>query len=218
MKFFIQGILFLTSAMSFAQDWDASLDTARAVDYLSERDKDVIFEMNKLRSDPSRYAREVLTPLRALFSGRIINWPGETPIRTQEGVRALDEAIRELNTANPLPSLMPSLGMCRAAQSHADEQARTGGLGHNGSDGSTPFTRMNRFGRWTGTAGENIEYGSTTGARSIIALIIDDGVPGRGHRKNLFNRAFTLAGVGSATHRQYRHVTVIAYAGGYEEK
>lgn len=216
---FLMLTLVLVSSLLAAQEWDSSLDTARGVDYLNEREKDVIFEMNKIRAEPARWATEVLVPLRELYQGYIIQRPGEIALRTQEGVAALNEAIRVLQQhPGGLQPLVPSLGMSKAAQDHADDQARSGRVGHNGGDGSSPFTRMNRYGNWQTTAGENIEYGSDTGLRSVIALIVDDGVPGRGHRKNIFNGDFRVAGVGTAAHARYRHVTVIGYAGGYEER
>ncbi|MDR3236906.1 MAG: hypothetical protein LBT84_00205, partial [Spirochaetia bacterium] len=39
-----------------AEDWGNTLDTARDADYLSEIEKNIIFELNKARSDPKRYA------------------------------------------------------------------------------------------------------------------------------------------------------------------
>jgi hypothetical protein len=48
-----------------------------------------------------------------------------------------------------------------------------------------------------------------------MGLLIDDGVPGRGHRANLFSTAYTLMGSGTAPHVTYGTETVIDYAGTY---
>jgi uncharacterized protein YkwD len=38
----------------------------------------------------------------------------------------------------------------------------------------------------------------------VIALIVDEGVPNRGHRKNIYDCGVTQVGVGIAPHRTYR--------------
>ena len=72
--------------------------------------------------------------------------------------------------------------MCLAAADHCADQA--GGLtGHGGSDQSSPVDRLSRYGIWAGLWGENIAYGKTTARAIVLTLIIDDGRPGRPHRK-----------------------------------
>ncbi len=212
-------LCFLVLVTAAVWSWDPALDTARNVDYLSDWEKDVIFEMNKVRTDPVRYANEVLKPLLSIYRGKIAHWPDQIPIETYEGARALNELIRELEARTTrLAPLRPSKGMSRAADDHARDQGRTGGLGHDGSDRSTPFQRMNRYGAWQGTAGENIEYGSSNGAQSVIFLLIDDGVRDRGHRKNILNPRFLVAGVATGSHPVYDTVTVTTFATGYQER
>jgi uncharacterized protein YkwD len=77
-------------------------------------------------------------------------------------------------------------------------------------------SRIDKFGNWKRTIGENITYGSTGGKDIVLQLLTDDGVPSRGHRKNIYNPAFTFLGTWSSTHKTYRHETVIDYSGGME--
>ncbi len=175
----------------------------------------VVREMNLARQHPEIYAG-YLEELRGRYQGRNLVLPGRTVIRTREGVGAVDDAIRFLRRARPLAPLAFSEGIARAAAEHVAEQAG-GGMGHRGLGRSNPGERMNRHGTWTGRWGENIAYGKSTAREIVIALIIDDGLRARKHRKNIFNPAFGVAGAAVGPHARYRTVCSIDFAGGYVE-
>jgi len=75
-------------------------------------------------------------------------------------------------------------------------------------------TRIAKYGQFISTIGENIAYGTTGGRAIVLALIIDDGVPNRGHRSNIFNPSFLFLGAYTGPHTTYTSETVIDYAGG----
>jgi len=137
---------------------------------------------------------------------------------TNEGLSALDECIRELEHARPVSSLEPCKGLTLAARDHTHDQGRTGSTGHTGSDGSSVVNRLDRYGRWDLSAGENISYGFNEARKIVAALLIDDGVPSRGHRKNLLNNNFNVVGVDIGPHRVYGDMCVMDFAGGYTSK
>jgi uncharacterized protein YkwD len=201
-----------------AANWDiAALDTAANVDYLTGIEKDVILEMNKVRTNPKKYAELYIQPRLRYYSGKNYSVPGQITIVTQEGAAAVNSCITALNRASGVGILTPEKGLSLAAKDHVTDQSRTGQTGHNGSDRSTPETRMKRYGAFSGswTLGENIDYGDTTGRDIVCGLLIDDGVPNRGHRTNIMNKAFTQTGIGYGTHTQYRTSCTITYANGY---
>ena len=90
-------------------------------------------------------------------------------------------------------------------------------MGHEGSDGSEPGDRANRYGKWYGRVGENIVYGGHSAREFIIRLLIDDGVPSRSHRMNIFNPDYAVAGVAFGYHDEYETMCVISYAAEFEE-
>jgi uncharacterized protein YkwD len=205
MRFFFTLAFFLGLRLAVASDSDRNAVSGRAV----------IHEMNLARANPAQYAI-FIEQLRAHFHGNVLVLPGRTMLRTKEGVGALNEAISFLRSAQPLSPLAQSPGMCRAAADHCADQ-RNGRMGHGGSDWSNPGERINRYGRWGGAWGENISYGKSSARDIVLALIIDDGLRGRKHRKNIFNPAFGIAGAAYGAHARYRSVCSIEFAGAFAE-
>jgi uncharacterized protein YkwD len=199
-----------------AANWDiASLDTAKNAEYLTAIEKDVVLEMNKVRSNPKKYAELYIQPKLRYYSGNNYSEPGKITIVTQEGKSAVENCVSALSRMQGVPLLTPELGLSLGTKDHTLDQGKTGKTGHDGSDKSTPFTRITRYGKGYKTAGENLAYGSTTGRDIVVDLLIDDGVPSRGHRANIMNKNFTQTGVSFGTHPQYRTMCAITYANGY---
>jgi uncharacterized protein YkwD len=173
--------------------------------------------MNKVRTNPRRYAELYIQPRTRYYNGRNYAVPGQITILTQEGVSAVNSCVTILSRASRAGVLVPERGLSLAAKDHVIDQSRTGQIGHSGSDRSTPEIRMKRYGAFSDSwiLGENIAYGETTGRDIVCALLIDDGVPDRGHRINIMNRAFTQIGTAYGTHIQYRTSCTITYADGY---
>jgi uncharacterized protein YkwD len=171
----------------------------------------VIDQMNRVRTNPRGYA-DFLESCRRYYQGRRLEMPGQIPIRTQEGAGALDEAVRVLRRTAPVAPLDDSLALTSSAASLAGEQAETGGVGHFGRDGSTPFSRMARYGTWLDHAAENVDYGAHSAERIVADLVIDDGNGDRGHRRNILNQDFHVAGAGFSQHPRFGTVCVIDFA------
>ncbi len=176
----------------------------------------VISEINFARTHPAQYAA-LIQERRTHFQNDMLVRPGCIMLRMHEGTHALDDAIRFLRHATPLSPLTLSPGMCRAAADHCADQA-SGRTGHKGSDWSGPGDRLNRYGHWSTLAGENVAYGERSAREIVMALVIDDGVRGRGHRKNIFNPMFAFAGAASGSHARYRSVCSIEFAAGFAER
>ena len=203
-----------------AANWNiAALDTAANASYLSAVEKDVILELNKVRSNPKKYAELYLQPMLKYFKGRDYNPPGSPYIiYTYEGAAAVNECIRELSAAKSLGLLYPEKRLTLSARDHTADLGSNEKDGHVGSDGSTKDTRMKRYGTFVGKytgGGENIEYESKTGRDIVVKLLIDDGVTGRGHRKIIMDGDYTQVGVGFGTHKKWSTVTTIDFADGY---
>lgn len=78
----------------------------------------------------------------------------------------------------------------------------TGLTGHDSTDGTKMSERMSKFGKWLGGCGENISYGMNSALAVLIQLIVDDGVPSRGHRTNFFEE-WKVCGNFTGSHSKY---------------
>jgi len=192
------------------------LNTAVNASYLSAFEKEVVLEINKLRSDPARYAREYIEPLKGHYNGRKFYYPGDLPLMTKEGVRALIECSEFLKNHGPAPILKPDQGLSQAADDHVTDQSKTGYIGHKGRDHSGFRDRIERYGEWAVRIAENIAYGNVTPRQVVIYLLIDDGMPSRGHRKNFLNEDFRLIGVAEGSHPGYERMCVMEFAGKFQ--
>jgi len=198
--------------------WPAELNTATDANYLSELEKNVILELNKVRTNPQQYVEEYMDELLTSFDGKIFRYPGQDPVKTQEGINPLKECIRELRKMSPLPILSPAEGLAKASSDLGSDQRKNGGIGHIARNGSTPQKRIEKYGTWDICSAEDITYGSFEARQIVIFLLIDDGVPDRAHRKNILNPCFQFAGVSYGTHPNYKSICVIDYAGDYKTK
>lgn len=178
----------------------------------------IVEELNRARTEPAGYA-EHLEALLPQFDGTLRRTP-EGLLQSREGAAAVREAIATLRGTTPMAPLQRSPGLSAAARDLARDQASSGSMGHEGSDGSTPADRVNRHGRWGGALSENVSYSAfaSVGPRDVVVqLLVDDGVPGRGHRRNILDPTMRQIGVGCGPHARFAVVCVMDHAREYQE-
>ena len=173
----------------------------------------VLAEINVARADPAAYARG-LRRFRAYYHGKLVMDPGHgVAMMTDEGVAAVDDAIAYLARQKPLPPLALSPALTRSASRFAADIGPVGLTGHVGTDRSTMSERMRAVGVWAGSSAEVVAFGHDRAPDIVLQLIIDDGVPSRGHRTAIFDPGLTVAGVGCGPHKVYRFMCVVDFAG-----
>jgi len=180
--------------------------------------KEFLAETNLARTQPHRYAG-YLQEFRKQFTGKNYRLQDSAAlVRTSEGVAAVDEGIRFLSEQTPVPPLAWSQGLAYAAADLVGDQGKTGELGHQGSTSGNMQARIERHGSWSTRIAENIGYGPSKARLMVISLIVDDGVPGRGHRTNIFTPSLQVAGAACGSHPVYRNMCVMDFAGGYQSR
>lgn len=171
----------------------------------------VLQELNFARTDPVAYARDMMRQPAAYGGGRFDTFADQDP-------EAFEEAVEFLHRQPRLPPLRVDTRLAAAARDHAGAQGASGAVGHNGRRGEGPSQRLQRHGVWAGLSAENISYGDLSPREVVQQLIVDAGVPGRGHRKNIFGRGYDSAGVACGGHRSWGGVCVIEFAGAIQAR
>jgi uncharacterized protein YkwD len=183
----------------------------------SPQEKEILAEINLARTNPAQYLR-YLEDFKPYYHGKEIKYSDGSTLVTNEGVSALEEAISFVRLLKALPPLELRKGLILGARDHVNDLTKTGQSGHRGSDGSLTEDRLNRYGSWSDSVGEDIVYKSRKAREDVIALIIDDGVKSRGHRKNIFKSDFHVIGLALSPPAKSPSMCVITFAGGFADK
>jgi uncharacterized protein YkwD len=157
----------------------------------------VLAQINFARQHPTDYAQQLqdLTQDDAMVVAR-------------QEPDALGEAIDFLDRQPPLRPLRPDPRLVASALDHVSAQGRSGAVGHGRFS-----ERVRAHLAGAGLAGEDIDYGEHTPDQVVRRLIVDAGVPDRGHRSNIFGAGFDLSGVSCGPHAVYGSMCVIDFAG-----
>lgn len=177
----------------------------------------VVTEINRLRADPACYVPILEQYMQYIKDDNIIYKPNRTPVETYEGINAYQEAIRFLKKQKPLQTLTYDERLHLACNDHAKDIGPKGLYSHENTEGRNTSERIEKYCEWELACAENIVLGCHTGVEVVIALLVDDGVPRRIHRQNIFREEITHFGVAAAAHRDYEVVVVINLVGGIRD-
>ena len=177
-------------------------------------DKQIFELQNRLRADPRSFIPHCQEYL-SRFEGDLLKQPGKTTLRTKEGASAVQEAIEHLNKQQPVRTLRFNEELAKAARDHVVDTGPKGLVQHESSDGTSVKERLKRYGKIVTCYGENLSFHCETALEVIMQMLIDDGVPNRGHRENLFNDDFRVCGIFTGDHKDFDTVTVVDYAASF---
>jgi len=173
---------------------------------------DAFVTQNEIRGNPTSFVDDVEAEIAKFRNSRQLVQDNGVILNTNEGIGAWREAARVLAGQGSFAPLEWNDYLALAAEDHCDDQGPRGATGHYGSDRSSPFDRISRYGTWGGSAAENLAYGGSDGGGFMLQLYIDDGVADRGHRHAMLNPALKLVGMHHCQHRGYGGMLAVAYA------
>jgi hypothetical protein len=194
------------------------LDTAREKTWLSNDEKDMILEINKLRYNPAQYAIQYIEWMQLYYDGKKLNLPSHPMIEHNEGIEEFNELIRVLKGTASMPVLTPSRGMTKAARILVYDQSLTGKTGHVSSGNRTPAFRLSTFGNWYGTMGEVAYYGVADPRSMLVNMLFDNGIRGKTRRNTLLNPAFQAAGISIGHHKEHEQMCSVNFVTQYVDK
>lgn len=188
----------------------SSKEISKSVHY-QKLEEEIIHEMNKVRTNPSLYAESTIKPMLKRFIGKKYNLQNRI-YSTKEGVKAVEECYKVLLQRRAAGILHHKEELRMAAEDHVRDQGHKGIIGHTGNDNSSPLNRVKRYLNSNYLyVGENISYGLFTAQDIVSFLLINDGMPSRGHREILLNPKFNLTGVACGYHKVYETMCVILF-------
>ncbi|HNS77731.1 MAG TPA: hypothetical protein PKM17_03700 [Syntrophorhabdus sp.] len=172
----------------------------RDASFLTNMEKEVIVELNAIRTNPRQYA-EFLKSLRG----------------SPQWSEGLEETILFVEKKEPLPAFRTSKGLSLAARNLVNDRGPEGLTGHTDKDGKSTLERMSCCGQPGGKFGEYLGYGYLEGAALVAKMAIDEGAAGKEGEKYIFERDFLVVGVACGPHKSYRTMCVVDFAGSYRE-
>jgi uncharacterized protein YkwD len=121
---------------------------------------------NKVRANPQSVIPDLQERLKH-FNGNVYTGGGFN-LRTNEGPKVINELIAQLQSQKALPLLTREPGLDSACLDHCVDIGPRGLCSHDGSNGSTMTSRINKYGKWSSGAGECISFGQKTGKDVVI--------------------------------------------------
>lgn len=149
--------------------------------YMNSVEKDIVWYLNVARMYPQWYLYFFLKNPRT---------------ENEKSLYATMKAMKPVSK-----TLQPQKDLFESAKCHAITSGKNGYLGHDRQSGSCKAN----------FSGECCQYGYNEGAKIVLDLLIDEGVPSLGHRNIILDTSYTRIGVSIQEHSTYRFNTVLDF-------
>lgn len=179
----------------FSSKWDdpkyLQCNTAANVKYMNEKEKELIYILNLLRSNPGLFANTVVQ-----------QYPKYIGMEDLQDVDEYRSLLVTLGKLKPLPLLYPDSLCYASAQCHAYSSGQSSYVGHERKDKDCEIKEY--------FDGECCDYGHDTPLAILMSLLIDEDVPTLGHREICLNLYKKIA-VSIQPHKSYETIAVLDF-------
>jgi uncharacterized protein YkwD len=159
--------------------------SAKNAAYMSNREQEMIAEINFLRMNPKGYAKIIEAYIK--FMETEIKKDESASIFFNKEIKSAEELLKLLEQLQPLSRLNPHQGMYVGAKLHGEYGKSSGNLEKEGSDGAMPNNRILKYAKDMIDGDENLPNGTSNIRYSIIKLLIDKDDNNRTQRNILLN-------------------------------
>lgn len=180
----------LISQTSFSKD----VNSAEKETYLTATEKQVVYYINLVRSNPALFEKTILK--------KYLDSTGMNNNYTKSLIKTLKET-------KPMDVLQPSKELFDVAKLHAIKFGKAGKIGHDNFAERTKSLKP-IFGSMVA---ENCDYGSERALDIVMSLLIDEGIPDFGHRKNILDPNYKFIGVSIQPHKKHGVNCVMDFGG-----
>ena len=181
---------------AYSEKWNElkynACNTAVVSSYMSRKEKEVIYILNLVRTNPALFANTVLKKYPSVSEKDYLT----------DDVYYYKSLVDTLLTLKPQQLFYPDEKCWRSAQCHAYSSGLSGYIGHQRK---TKICKIKK-----NYQGECCDYGNADPLDIVLSLLIDEGVPSLGHRYLLLN-SYSKAGVSIQPHKKYGTNTVIDF-------
>jgi hypothetical protein len=181
---------------SYSEEWNdvkySGCNTAANVTYMNEEEKNVIYILNLVRTNPKLFANTVLKKYPSL-SGK------DHLVHDSYYYQSL---VTTLLTLEPKQMLNPDNLCYSSAQCHASTSGISGYVGHERKRKDCKEKRYYNA--------ECCDYGNSDALEIVLNLLIDKGVPSLGHRDACLAN-YSKIGVSIQPHSKYGANTVLDF-------
>ena len=154
--------------------------------------KEIIEEINILRSNPPLYAKKV-EEYSKYFTDKAIKLPNfNIKIMTQEGAAPYLETIEYLRGKEKVNELIPSKALCEIAKEVFDnmKNSETGEI-----DEELYSNTIDKYGSFNGKFTRAVDLGGFTSEQIVINFLVCDGDPERSQREPILGTGLNKIGV-----------------------
>jgi uncharacterized protein YkwD len=182
---------------SYSNEWNdikySKCNTAANAAYMSNSEKEIIYILNLIRTYPALFAKTVLKKYPAVSGNDHL----------ADDKYYFQSLVDTLLTLQPKAMLYPDNACFQSARTHAWQSGISGYAGHQRG---TPEARSKKY-----YNGECCDYGRSSPLEIVLSLLIDEGIPGLGHRKICLMN-FTGIGVAIQPHKKYGTNAVLDFS------
>lgn len=174
---------------SFSKDTIQKAKANSPVEFMTDKEEEVVFFLNLVRLEPQLFLTEIVKPY----------------VEAQELVpnKYVKSLYTDLKKVKPTQPLFMKQDLYKVAYDHLKDIGPKGIEGHTGSRGKTYTKRVKHLLNTYYGVSENIGLGFDDPLGFVIGLLIDDGVKSLGHRKAILNADYNCVGVTLGTHKEF---------------